>query len=210
MLKLNLFLWWKSWIFSIISPVFSVTWSFRNIILICGFVAQETFVNLNICKLYNFIVILELKTVVLLKIFVESVIRKISRVFNEQKVKKKKKKKYIYIYIYTVYMCVCVCIHYTVYLKIQYILCNIFAHAVNRVCKVLKLITRIRGRWQVECFYKIIKRSCLSHKGTCEMLSDGDNESMVLEYTGLHEYLMQPSGHFVNRLCCQSKLIKLV
>ncbi len=29
-LKSNLFLWWQSWIFSIITPVFSVTWSFRN------------------------------------------------------------------------------------------------------------------------------------------------------------------------------------
>ncbi len=29
-LKCNLFLWWQSWIFSIITPVFSVTWSFIN------------------------------------------------------------------------------------------------------------------------------------------------------------------------------------
>ncbi len=29
-LKCNLFLWWQSWIFSIIIPVFSITWSFRN------------------------------------------------------------------------------------------------------------------------------------------------------------------------------------
>jgi len=29
-LKRNLFLCWQSWIFSIITPVFSVTWSFRN------------------------------------------------------------------------------------------------------------------------------------------------------------------------------------
>jgi len=29
-LKWYLFLWWQSWIFSIITPVFSVTWSFRN------------------------------------------------------------------------------------------------------------------------------------------------------------------------------------
>ncbi len=110
--------------------------------------------------------------------------------------------------------------YYDIYIYIQYILCNIFAHAVNRFCKVLKLITRVRGRWQVECFYKIIKGPAypirgLKHSGdeTSEMLSDGDNESMVLEYTGLHEYLMQPSGHFVNRLwtfcvnglCCQVK-----
>ncbi len=26
----NVFLWWKSWIFSSITPVFSVTWSFRS------------------------------------------------------------------------------------------------------------------------------------------------------------------------------------
>jgi len=26
----NLFLWWQSWIFYIITPVFSITWSFRN------------------------------------------------------------------------------------------------------------------------------------------------------------------------------------
>jgi len=30
MLKWNLLIWWQSWIFSIITPVFSVTWSFRN------------------------------------------------------------------------------------------------------------------------------------------------------------------------------------
>ncbi len=29
-LKCNLFLWWQTWIFSIITPVFTVTWSFRN------------------------------------------------------------------------------------------------------------------------------------------------------------------------------------
>jgi len=29
-LKRNSFLCWQSWIFSIITPVFSVTWSFRN------------------------------------------------------------------------------------------------------------------------------------------------------------------------------------
>ncbi len=111
-----------------------------------------------------------------------------------------------------------------IYIYIQYILCNIFAHAVNRFCKVLKLITRVRGRWQVECFYKIIKGPAYPIRDLntqamkrSEMLSDGDNESMVLEYTGLHEYLMHPSGHFVNRLwtfcvnglCCQSKLINL-
>jgi len=28
--KINLFLWWQSWIFSIITPVFSVTRSLRN------------------------------------------------------------------------------------------------------------------------------------------------------------------------------------
>jgi len=28
--KCYLFLWWQNWIFSIITPVFSVTWSFRN------------------------------------------------------------------------------------------------------------------------------------------------------------------------------------
>jgi len=28
--KCHLFLWWQNWIFSIITPVFSVTWSFRN------------------------------------------------------------------------------------------------------------------------------------------------------------------------------------
>jgi len=28
--KCNLFLWWHTWIFSIITPVFGVTWSFRN------------------------------------------------------------------------------------------------------------------------------------------------------------------------------------
>jgi len=28
--KSILFLWWQSWIFSIITPVFSVTWSFRD------------------------------------------------------------------------------------------------------------------------------------------------------------------------------------
>jgi len=28
--KCKLFLWWQSWIFSIIMAVFSVTWSFRN------------------------------------------------------------------------------------------------------------------------------------------------------------------------------------
>ncbi len=28
--KINLYLWWQSWIFSIITPVFSVTWSIRN------------------------------------------------------------------------------------------------------------------------------------------------------------------------------------
>ncbi len=32
----------RSWIFSIITPVFSVTWS-SEIILICWFAAQETF-----------------------------------------------------------------------------------------------------------------------------------------------------------------------
>ncbi len=44
-LKCNFFLWWQSWIFSIITPVFSVTWSFRNHsnMLIC---AQETFPHL--------------------------------------------------------------------------------------------------------------------------------------------------------------------
>jgi len=29
-LTCNLFQWWQSWIFSIITPVFSGTWSFRN------------------------------------------------------------------------------------------------------------------------------------------------------------------------------------
>ncbi len=33
----------QSWIFSIITPVFSVTWS-SEIILICWFAAQETFI----------------------------------------------------------------------------------------------------------------------------------------------------------------------
>ncbi len=35
----------QSWIFSIITPVFSVTWS-SEIILICWFAAQETFLNI--------------------------------------------------------------------------------------------------------------------------------------------------------------------
>ncbi len=38
-LKYNLFLWWRSWIFSIITPVFSVTWSFRknsNMLIWCS------------------------------------------------------------------------------------------------------------------------------------------------------------------------------
>ncbi len=34
-------MWCKSWIFSIITPFFSVTWSFRN--HLCWFAAQETF-----------------------------------------------------------------------------------------------------------------------------------------------------------------------
>ncbi len=46
-LKSNLFLWWQSWIFSIITPVFRVTWSFRNHsnMLICS--------SINICIIIN-------------------------------------------------------------------------------------------------------------------------------------------------------------
>ncbi len=40
-LKSILFLWWQSWIFSIITPVFSVI--HQKIILICWFAAQATF-----------------------------------------------------------------------------------------------------------------------------------------------------------------------
>ncbi len=39
LLKCNLFLWWQSWIFSIITPVSSVTWFFRkhsNMLIWCS------------------------------------------------------------------------------------------------------------------------------------------------------------------------------
>ncbi len=49
----------QSWIFSIITPVFSVTWSFRihsnmkyEITLICRFAAQETFKQLHCFLLF--------------------------------------------------------------------------------------------------------------------------------------------------------------
>ncbi len=58
-LKCNLFLWWKSWIFSIITLVFSVTWSFRN------------HANLPLKKH----LLSMLKIVLRLHIFVETVIR---------------------------------------------------------------------------------------------------------------------------------------
>ncbi len=61
-LKCNLFLLWQSWIFTIIAPVFSVTWCHmvfqKVLLLICWFAAQETPM---------------LKTVVLFNIFVETV-----------------------------------------------------------------------------------------------------------------------------------------
>jgi len=44
----NLFLWWQSWIFSIIRLVFSVTSHLSEIILICLFAAQETFLIINV------------------------------------------------------------------------------------------------------------------------------------------------------------------
>ncbi len=34
-LKCNVFLWWQSWIFSVITLVFSVTWSFRHYKCLC-------------------------------------------------------------------------------------------------------------------------------------------------------------------------------
>ncbi len=43
----NLFLWWQSWIFSIITAVFSVTWS-SEIILIFWFAAQDKFIIINV------------------------------------------------------------------------------------------------------------------------------------------------------------------
>ncbi len=56
-LTCNLFLWWQSWIFSIITPVFSVIWSFRN---------QS---NMLIrCSRKHVLLSLILKTVVLLNI----------------------------------------------------------------------------------------------------------------------------------------------
>ncbi len=62
----------QSWIFSIITPVFNDTWSFKYNDLI-----------LNI-----FLLLSMLKTVALLNIFVETVINFISRFFNEYKVQK--------------------------------------------------------------------------------------------------------------------------
>ncbi len=59
---LNIFLHDQSCIFSIITPVFSVTWS-SEIILICLFAAQK-----------HFLLLWMLKKVVLLHIFVETVI----------------------------------------------------------------------------------------------------------------------------------------
>ncbi len=51
----------QSYIFSIITPVFNVTWSFRN--------------QYNMLK-KHFLLLSLLKTVVLLKIFVETIIKK--------------------------------------------------------------------------------------------------------------------------------------
>ncbi len=61
--KMYLFLLWQSWIFSIITPVFRVTWSFRkhSNMLICTFAALQIF-------LIN--VLINIKTIVLLNIFV--------------------------------------------------------------------------------------------------------------------------------------------
>ncbi len=44
-LKCNLFIWGQSWIFSIITPVSSVTWSSE---IIYKFDAQETFIIINV------------------------------------------------------------------------------------------------------------------------------------------------------------------
>ncbi len=62
----------QSWIFSVITPGFSVTWSFRNHFL---------FIFIDILKyklivflIYNFLLLSMLKTVVLLNIFVEIMI----------------------------------------------------------------------------------------------------------------------------------------
>jgi len=70
-------LWWQSWIFSIITSVFSVTWSFRN------------HSNMLIWCFKNHFLLSMLKTVVLLNIFVETVI---IRFFHNSLTKRKFKR----------------------------------------------------------------------------------------------------------------------
>ncbi len=71
----------RSCIFSIITAVFSVTWS-SEIILICWFTAQETF-----------LIIINVEHVVLHNIFVETVIYHSKRKEVSKKIKEKHKKK---------------------------------------------------------------------------------------------------------------------
>ncbi len=50
--KCNLFLWCQNWVSSIITPVFSGTWS-SEIIIICWFAAQNKVMLPDICKVWK-------------------------------------------------------------------------------------------------------------------------------------------------------------
>ncbi len=49
-LKWNLFIWWQRWIVSIITPVFSVTWSFRYQFWYIDLELNKHFISLSLLK----------------------------------------------------------------------------------------------------------------------------------------------------------------